>query len=339
MRLKKAHTPLPVYVNFCTTRAFGLTDGGTSQMGRLAGFSGSGAGRPADGGGPRHGRRAHDTQPADHAAGDGARGPSFFHRRPTGYDLSAEGEFLLPRAEEIERATLGIWLDRVDPAVGLTGSVRIGTPEAFGTFCLAERLGEFRPRTRACRSNSWRPRGPSACPSEKQIWRSASHVQPPGGSARASSANTNSASTVPPPISPVMVGRRTSRRPASPSLHRLHRHLIFSPELDYFATALPGLQPIIRISNVITQMAAARNGAGLCILPCFMADKYGDLVRPASKLQNHPHLLAAHTCGHVPPDAHQDRLGFYRLGGACCSSLISTLEHLRWGTEIQVRQV
>ncbi|MFX8747392.1 LysR family transcriptional regulator, partial [Acinetobacter baumannii] len=48
--------------------------------------------------------------------------------------------------------------------------------------------------------------------------------------------------------------------------------LVFAPELDYFASTLPGLEPSIRISNVITQMSATLGGAGLCILPCFMGD-------------------------------------------------------------------
>ncbi|KAB1071666.1 LysR family transcriptional regulator [Methylobacterium planeticum] len=208
-----------------------------------------------------------------------ALGAKLFDRRPTGYNLSVEGELLLPRAEEIERATLGIWLDRVDPAVGLTGSVRIGTPEAFGTFCLAERLGEFSTLHPGLSIELVAtPRAFSLSKREADL--AIGLARPATGRLRARKLGEYELGLY---GSPTYIARQ-----GGPKDHGdLHRHrfigyiddLVFSPELDYFATALPGLQPIIRISNVITQMVAARNGAGLCILPCFMADKYADLVR------------------------------------------------------------
>ena len=33
------------------------------------------------------------------------------------------------------------------------------------------------------------------------------------------------------------------------------------------------------MSNVLTQLHATRHDAGLCVLPCFMADGHDDLVR------------------------------------------------------------
>lgn len=54
---------------------------------------------------------------------------------------------------------------------------------------------------------------------------------------------------------------------------------VFAPELDYFAAALPGYGPAMKISNVVTQMAAVEGGGGLCILPCFMADTRPSLER------------------------------------------------------------
>ena len=208
-----------------------------------------------------------------------ALGVRLFDRRPTGYDLSAEGEQLLPRAEDIERAALGIWSERVDPEVGLTGSVRIGTPEAFGTFCLADRLGEL---------------------SAQHPGLSIELVAMP----RAFSLSKREADLAI-GLSRPATGRLHARKlgdyelglyggaeylackgsPETESDLRQHRflgyidELVFAPELDYFEAALPGLQPTIRISNVITQMAATCAGAGLCILPCFMADRRPDLVR------------------------------------------------------------
>ena len=210
---------------------------------------------------------------------EAALGARLFDRRPTGYELSAEGESLLPRAEAIERAALGIWLDRVDPAVGLTGSVRIGTPEAFGTFCLAERIGELSALHPGLSIELVAtPRAFSLSKREADL--AIGLARPATGRLRAKKLGDYELGLYGAPDYLARHGRPEGR-------DGLHRHrfvgyiddLVFSPELDYFATALPGLQPIIRISNVITQMTATRAGAGLCILPCFMADRDANLVR------------------------------------------------------------
>ncbi|QEE41656.1 MULTISPECIES: LysR family transcriptional regulator [unclassified Methylobacterium] len=208
-----------------------------------------------------------------------ALGAKLFDRRPTGYGLSAEGERLLPRAEEIERAALGIWLDRVDPVVGLTGPVRIGAPEAVGTFCLAEHIGELSVRHPGLSIELVAtPRVFSLSKREADL--AIGLTRPATGRLHARKLGNYELGLYGAPAYVAHHGRPESQAD-------LHRHrfigyideLVFSPELDYFKAALPGLQPTIRISNVITQMTAARTGAGLCILPCFMADKHPDLVR------------------------------------------------------------
>jgi DNA-binding transcriptional LysR family regulator len=208
-----------------------------------------------------------------------ALGAKLFDRRPTGYDLSPEGEQLLPRAEEIESAALGIWSDRVDPVVGLTGSVRIGTPEAFGTFCLAERIGELSAQHPGLSIELVAtPRAFSLSKREADVAIGLS--RPATGRLHARKLGDYELG--------LYGGREYLSKTGVPEDQAgLHRHrfisyideLVFAPELDYFEAALPGLHPALRISNVITQMSATSAGAGLCILPCFMADKRPDLVR------------------------------------------------------------
>jgi DNA-binding transcriptional LysR family regulator len=174
---------------------------------------------------------------------------------------------------------LGIWSDRVDPIVGLTGSVRIGAPEAFGTFCLAERIGELSAEHPGLSIELVAtPRAFSLSKREADLAIGLS--RPATGRLHARKLGDYELG--------LYGGTGYLARNGVPENQAdLHRHrfigyideLVFAPELDYFEAALPGLQPAIKISNVITQMSATSAGAGLCILPCFMADRRSDLVR------------------------------------------------------------
>jgi DNA-binding transcriptional LysR family regulator len=55
--------------------------------------------------------------------------------------------------------------------------------------------------------------------------------------------------------------------------------LIFAPELDYIPSISKAIWPRIRSSNLIAQLQATAAGAGLCVLPCFLADKDERLIR------------------------------------------------------------
>jgi DNA-binding transcriptional LysR family regulator len=55
--------------------------------------------------------------------------------------------------------------------------------------------------------------------------------------------------------------------------------LLYTPELDYTPPALKTVEPRLRSSTVVAQHQACAAGAGLCILPCFLADADARLVR------------------------------------------------------------
>lgn len=65
-------------------------------------------------------------------------GVKLFDRRPSGYILRREGEVLLPNAEELESRAIAIWSDQLNTSLMLSGVVRIGTLEGFGSHFLAE---------------------------------------------------------------------------------------------------------------------------------------------------------------------------------------------------------
>jgi DNA-binding transcriptional LysR family regulator len=66
-------------------------------------------------------------------------GTQLFKREATGYELTSEGLALVPRVEQMEQSFIQID-KRHDP---LQGRVRIGAPEGFGTAFLARLLAEF----------------------------------------------------------------------------------------------------------------------------------------------------------------------------------------------------
>ncbi|MFW2148480.1 LysR family transcriptional regulator [Acinetobacter sp. TY1] len=65
-------------------------------------------------------------------------GMQLFKREATGYELTIEGLALIPRVEQMEQSFLQI--EKPNP---LQGRVRIGAPEGFGTAFLARLLAEF----------------------------------------------------------------------------------------------------------------------------------------------------------------------------------------------------
>src|SRR5262249_18490819 len=55
--------------------------------------------------------------------------------------------------------------------------------------------------------------------------------------------------------------------------------LIYTPEIDYLGEICKSIVPRIRSASLVAQWQATAAGAGLCVLPCFMADPDARLVR------------------------------------------------------------
>ncbi len=70
-------------------------------------------------------------------------GTKLFERRTNGSLLTAAGEALLVRAERIESELLLAGTEIAGAEAAISGTVRIGAPDGFGTFHLARALGGF----------------------------------------------------------------------------------------------------------------------------------------------------------------------------------------------------
>jgi DNA-binding transcriptional LysR family regulator len=85
----------------------------------------------------------HATASRRVAALEAALGAKLFDRRTTGARLTSAGERFLTAAEEMESAFLHAQGEVSGLDVELSGDVRIGAPDGFSTYYLAEALGPF----------------------------------------------------------------------------------------------------------------------------------------------------------------------------------------------------
>ncbi|KAF3996442.1 LysR family transcriptional regulator [Glaciimonas immobilis] len=208
-----------------------------------------------------------------------ALGVSLFDRRSSGYVLTAEGERLIADAEAVESLAIRIRSRSDDVALGLTGSVRVGAPEGFGTYFLAPELAGLVARHPQLEIELIaNPRMFSLSKREADI--AISMTRPDTGRLHAVKLNDYELG--------VYAARSLLARHA-PIVNQssLAAHtwvgyvedLMWTKELDYLSHIPAAPAPRIRISNVISQMTAVMGGVGLGALPCFMARKEPELVR------------------------------------------------------------
>lgn len=194
-----------------------------------------------------------------------------FERRPQGYALTHHGEQLLAKAESMETEALSIQSEIGGADLALSGIVRVGAPDGFGATFLAARLA------RLAASHPELELQLVAMPRLLSL----------------SKREADIAVTLAPPKEGKVVARKLTdyrlhlygttdylaARPPIVSRQDLVAHqivgyiddLIFTPELDYLDEVERGLRATLQSSNLIAQMQATLAGAGLCVLPDFMA--------------------------------------------------------------------
>lgn len=194
-----------------------------------------------------------------------------FERRPQGYALTEHGERLLAKAETIESEALAAQSEIGGADLALSGTVRIGAPDGFGTFFLAPRIGQLAERYPELEIQLVAmPRLLSLSKREADI---AISLNPP-----------KEGKIVARKLADYRLGLYAApaylaARPAIAAPQDLFDHqligyiddLIFTPELDYLDDIAKGLRPRLQSSNLIAQMHATIAGAGICVLPDFMA--------------------------------------------------------------------
>ena len=213
-------------------------------------------------------------------------GMQLFKREATGYELTIEGLALIPRVEQMEQSFLQI--EKPNP---LQGRVRIGAPEGFGTAFLARLLAEF--------SQHYPVLTIDLIPVPKTI--------------RLSHREADIVISIERPKSgPFIITRLTNyslklygsqqylqrnspiRRVADLSEHRFVDYiddLVYSSAL-YRLERLPlQLTACFRSNSILAQQIAVSAGAGLAILPRFIAVDQPELQEVLSSDVNFTHTF------------------------------------------------
>lgn len=193
-------------------------------------------------------------------------------RSPSGCSLTAHGERFLPVAEAMESVATEATETIAGSDVALSGTVRVGAPDGFGSWFLAPRIKYF------CNQNPElevqivaMPRIFSLSKREADI---AIGLSRPAEGRLVSRKLTD--------YSLGLFAGRGYLAAAKPIRTRadLVEHnfisyiddLIFAPELDYMPQISRRVRPRLKSSNLIAQMQATIAGAGICVLPHFMAN-------------------------------------------------------------------
>jgi DNA-binding transcriptional LysR family regulator len=215
---------------------------------------------------------------ADHAtvsrrisALEGALKAKLFERRPQGYALTEHGERLLAKAETMETQALAVSSEIGGADLALSGTIRIGTPDGFGTMFLAPRMSTLAGQYPDLEIQIVAmPRLLSLSKREADV---AISLAPPKEGKIVARKLTDYK------LALYATGDYLARHPAVTAPEHLHAHemigyiddLIFTPELDYLDEVSKGLRPRLQSSNLVAQFQATLTGAGICVLPNFMA--------------------------------------------------------------------
>lgn len=202
----------------------------------------------------------------------------FNKSKASGYTLTEDGQRFFAHAEQIESAMLNAQEEVSGQAASLSGHLRVGATEGFGSYVLAPLMVDFQRRFPGITLDIMPvPRFISLSKREADI--AISLEQPQRGPYLRTLLGEYSLR---------LYGTRDYLDGSAPILRRedlaQHRYigyvdeLLFSDHLRYLDDIVPAASVGFRSTSVIAQYHAALHGNALAILPCFMAAQEPRLV-------------------------------------------------------------
>lgn len=213
------------------------------------------------------------------AALEARLGARLFDRTPGGHVPTPQGERLLPTAEAMESLAIRAAGELGDADRSLTGVVRIGAPEGFGSYVVAPLMTGLADRHPELEIQL------VATPGLVNITKREADIAVTLSAPRAGrlAARRLTDYRLGLYASPDYLEARPSiRRRADMNGHRFVGYiddLLHAPELDYMDA--PDVEVVVRLqsSNLIAQLQACLAGAGLCVLPHFIAARTPGLIQ------------------------------------------------------------
>jgi DNA-binding transcriptional LysR family regulator len=206
-------------------------------------------------------------------------GARLFDVHPGGRVLSEQGTALLRHAERVESAILSAVEDIAGQGHMLTGHVRLSVAEGFGTWVLAPALADFNARYPGVRLDLVTASG-FLNPSKREADMAVMLARPPRGRSSVQRLGDYRLHLYAAPAYLDHAG--VPAQTADLGRHILVGYVpdfIFSPELDYLNEVHAGLEAHLRATSINMQHGMIAQGAGIGVLPDFMAKDDPRLVQ------------------------------------------------------------
>lgn len=231
--------------------------------------------------------RAGRLEPAGHAAGvdsstvsrrvarlEAELGVTLFEHGRNGHQLTSAGLQLLGHAEDAERAALAAR----ERLTGSEGRIRVSVSEGFGTFVIARRLSEFHARHPGIAVELVASAG-FLSPSRREADLAVMLARPTQGPLIARRLTDYGLGLYATPA--YLAASGAPGDVAALSGHALVGYvpdLIYADELRYLQEIAPGLEAKLCSSSIGAQASMVRSGAGIGVLPHFIARQMPDLL-------------------------------------------------------------
>lgn len=193
--------------------------------------------------------------------------------------LTETGSALLRHAESVEAATMSAVSEIKGERHSLSGQVRLSVAEGFGTYILAPALPAFHARHPGIRLDVVTASG-FLNPSKREADMAVLLARPQHRQLAVERLSDYRLHLYASPHYLKRLGR--PRSAADLRNHALIGYVpdfLFSPELDYLDEVLPGLEATLRSSSIGIQRRLVLEGAGIGVLPDFMAAQDAGLTR------------------------------------------------------------
>jgi molybdate transport repressor ModE-like protein len=253
-------------------------------------------------------RLDHATVSRRIAALEAALGARLIERRTTGARLTSAGERFLAAAEEMESAFLHAQADVSDVDVELSGDVRIGAPDGFANYYLAEALRGFVARNPGVRLQL--APAPQLTPlARREIDVVVGLDKPEEGRFVARKLTDYSLGVY--ASAAYLAERGAPRTVGDLAGHRLIGYIeeyAFSSALDYVRELYGGAPTAFECASAATQFEALRAGLGLGVVHDYIARRFDDVQRVL------PERRAMRTYWLV---THEDTRGLGRIRAVC----------------------